>query len=505
MNLHRRLTITMAVLLVLGLAIADVVTYTALHSFLYGRADAQLDSSQRLAYNYLVYAAQRGRTPNALGLDNRVSPDVYVLVVNPRGRVVISAPSGSPEHPDPQPVLPDSIKIESIPNKHTFGRHHGTFRPEADGFDLGAGPGSAARYRAQAVAVPQGTLITATSLNPTNDTLSSLIRIELLASLAVVLVLCILAVWTVRRGLRPLDDMTETAGSIASGDLAQRVPTIDERTEVGRLGAALNTMLTQIESAFEEQSASEARLRQFVADASHELRTPLTSIRGYAELLRKGGFTDESSRQRALARVENEAARMGGLVDDLLLLARLDQGRPLARVPVDLGRVARDAVDDARAVDPERQIKLRTQGPVLVAGDPDRLGQVAHNLVRNALTHTPPGTPVTVTVRREGRRGLVSVADEGPGLDSTQAARVFDRFYRGTAARTRDGTGLGLSIVQAIAVALGGEVRVDSDPGHGVTFTVEVPLSGSGDAPAVHDAPSGSPGKAVPQRTQLTP
>jgi two-component system, OmpR family, sensor kinase len=475
-NLHRRLIVTMAVLLVVGLAIADIVTYTELRSFLYGRVDAQLDSSERVAYNYLVYAASRGHRPTVDGFADRVSPDTYVMVLD-NGRVIVNDPSGLPEHHDPQPVLPAALKVQLAPPNRTFGRHHGVFRPEGDAVDVGAGAQSTAEYRVQALAAPQGTLVTAVSLNPTNDTLNSLVRVELLASLAVLGVLLILAVLTVRRGLRPLEDMTETAGAIASGDLTRRVPAADEETEVGRLGTALNAMLAQIETAFGEKSASEARLRQFVADASHELRTPLTSIRGYSELLRKGGFPDEEGRRRALARVEDEAARMGGLVDDLLLLARLDQGRPLERTPVDLVAVAADAVDDARAVDPGRPITLLASQEVQVAGDRDRLGQVAHNLVRNALTHTPAGTEVVVMVRRDTERATISVADRGPGLDDHQAARVFDRFYRATSARPRSGTGLGLAIVQAISQALGGEATVASNPGRGAVFTVSLPLA----------------------------
>jgi HAMP domain-containing protein len=209
------------------------------------------------------------------------------------------------------------------------------------------------------------------------------LSIELLSSLGIVVVLCIVALYTVRRGLRPLEDMAQTAGEIAGGDLSQRVLAEDPTSEVGRLGAALNYMLGEIEAAFAEKTTSEDRLRQFVADASHELRTPLTSIRGYSELLRKGAFTDEENRHRALTRVEEEAARMGGLVDDLLLLARLDQGRSLQMTPVNLVRVGFDAVDDARAVSPGREIILIEQAPVVVVGDraqpdPQRVGPHTH-------------------------------------------------------------------------------------------------------------------------------
>ena len=407
MRLHRRLTLTMAVLLVVGLAIADIVTYTSLRSFLYGRIDAQLDATQHLAYRYLIYTEERGIVPTEQGLDNRVSPDVYVIVLGPDGRPVLEDPSGSPLHPDPQPALPRSLRVAPTPGTHTFGRHHGTYRPEPGGVIVGAVADSGARYQLQAVSLPQGTLVTAVSLNPTDDTLASLVRVELIASGAIVLALCVLALWTVRRGLRPLEDMSETAGAIASGDLTRRVPSEDENTEVGRLGAALNAMLAQIEMAFEEKTGSEARLRQFVADASHELRTPLTSIRGYAELLRKGGFSDEEGRQRALARIEHEAARMGGLVDDLLLLARLDQGRPLEMLPVDLRRVALDAVEDARAVEPGRPDRAGCPRAGAGGRRPRPAGPGGPQPGAQRPDPHAPGTPVRVEVATPGRGGAV--------------------------------------------------------------------------------------------------
>ncbi len=471
----------MVVLLVAGLAVADVVTYTSVRSYLIGRVDEQLDVAQHQAYRYLMFESHPGHTATDGGIDYRISPDVYVQVLGRHGGVLLSRPSGSNQAPDPAPLLPRSIRVAASPRVHTFGSRHGTYHTESDAFEL-SGPGRPT-YRAVAVAVPQGTLLTAISLRPTEDTLDSLVRVEFLASMAVVLALCIVALWTVRRGLRPLEDMARTAQAIAGGDLSRRVPTTDERSEVGRLGTALNTMLKEIEVAFAEQSTSEARLRQFVADASHELRTPLTSIRGYAELLRKGAFVDEESQSRALARVENEAVRMGGIVDDLLLLAQLDQGRPLARSPVDLGRVSVEAVEDARTVDPGRTIELDVPSPVVVDGDRDRLRQVAHNLVRNALAHTEPGTPVSVTVGRRGSMGVLTVVDQGPGLSPEEQARVFDRFYRVDQARSGGGTGLGLAIVQAIAAALDGRAGVTSRPGEGATFTVEIPLLGLGAAP----------------------
>jgi two-component system OmpR family sensor kinase len=325
--------------------------------------------------------------------------------------------------------------------------------------------------------------IVAGSLNPTNATLSSLLRVQVLASLAVLAVLCAIVLVTLRRGLRPLETMAKTTDAIAAGDLTRRVSVPRASIEVTRLGIALNAMLARIEQAFSEKSTSEERLRQFVADASHELRTPLTSIRGYTELLRKGAFGDDESRGRALQRVEREAGRMGLLVDDLLLLARLDQGRPLDQVAVDLARVGAEAIADAHAVDPQRQMDLVAAAPVVVLGDRDRLRQVAHNLVRNALEHTPAGTPVTVTARADATNGYLAVSDEGPGLSPESADRVFDRFWRDDASRTGGGSGLGLSIVRAIAEVLGGSATVRSSPEHGATFEVAIPLLDPGRVP----------------------
>lgn len=470
MKLRHRLIAAMALFLVIGLAVADVVTYSAVRSFLLGRIDAQLFGSQRVAGRYLYHSSQVHRAPSAAALDDRIGPDVYVMVVAPDGRTLVSRPSGTPFSPDPAPMLPRALRLSS-----GYTQLNGPYHPNPADFDLSSASG--VRYRVEATAVPQGTLLTAVPLTSTNDTLGSLLRTELVVSVAVIAALCVLALWTVRRGLRPLDDMASTAGAIASGDLTRRVATDDAGTEVGRLGAALNSMLAQIEAAFAQKSASESRLRQFVADASHELRTPLTSIRGYAELLRKGAFRSREEQERALARVEGEATRMGGLVDDLLFLARLDQGRPLERTPVDLRRVCEEAVDDARLGDPARPVTLDAPAPVVVSGDRDRLSQVAHNLVRNALVHTPPGTPVHVAVSSEGPMGVLRVADAGPGLPDGADARVFDRFYRADQSRTGQSTGLGLAIVRAIAEALDGRAWVHSRPGKGATFGVQVPLA----------------------------
>ena len=284
--------------------------------------------------------------------------------------------------------------------------------------------------------------------------------------------------WVVRLGLRPLERMGDTAGRIAAGDLSQRVEPAEPDTEVGRLGLSLNAMLHQIEQAFAERAASEERLRVFLADASHELRTPLASIRGYAELFGMGAASDEAEAEKAMSRIEQEAARMGVLVEDLLLLARLDEARETVREPVDVAELARDAVGDARAMAPDRDVALVLEGDeTVVRGDEDRLRQVVANLVRNALVHTPAGTPVEVAVGGDGERVRLEVRDRGPGLPVADGAVMFERFWRSEAARARGGggAGLGLAIVHGIVTAHGGEVRAQARSGGGATFTVTLP------------------------------
>jgi two-component system OmpR family sensor kinase len=275
--------------------------------------------------------------------------------------------------------------------------------------------------------------------------------------------------------------MEETAASIAeTGEpgQGQRIEHPSERTEIGRLGSTLNTMLDRIDESFAAQRASEARLRHFAADASHELRTPLTSIRGYAELYRRGG-DDPSQVARSMGRIEEEASRMSTLVEDLLTITRLDEGRPLDRRPVDLAELAGKVVTDARVVDPDRPITLDAPAPVTIDGDRNRLMQVMINLVSNAQLHTPAATPVTVRAHRNGTSAVLEVEDHGPGLTAEQAAQVFDRFYRADPSRSRaqGGSGLGLAIVDAVVRAHGGTPSVHTTPGGGAIFRVELPIS----------------------------
>jgi two-component system OmpR family sensor kinase len=361
-----------------------------------------------------------------------------------------------------------------------------------------------------------GTVLVAFDVTSIYRTLAALALIDLIVSGIVLVALAMVGIAIVRSSLRPLTDIEQTAQAIASGDLSQRVPDRDPRTEVGRLGRSLNAMLAQVEAAFHDREKSEAaarrseeRMRQFVADASHELRTPLTAIRGYAEYYRQRGGMGNGARQaappaepsladgsqltepdldRIMQRVEQESARMGVLVEDMLLLARLDQQRPIERRPVDLLTLTADAVQDARMIAPRRRIELTVGrgAAFLVLGDEARLRQVISNLMSNALTHTRDGTPIDVRILAHGPDGqlpvpsvTLEVADHGPGLSKEQAERVFERFYRGDQARGRrtGGAGLGLAIVAALVTAHGGTTGVNTAPGGGATFWITLPLA----------------------------
>jgi two-component system OmpR family sensor kinase len=298
-----------------------------------------------------------------------------------------------------------------------------------------------------------------------------------LASLAVA------AFWFLRRGLRPLERISEVAGGIAQGDLDVRLSPADERSEIGRLGLALNGMLERLEDAFARRDRSEAQLRRFVSSASHELRTPLTSIRGYAALLRRGARHNPEDLEKSISRIESEATRMAGLINELLLLARLDEQPPLARTRTDLAVIAHEAADDARAREPDRPITVDAGDPVIVIGDEPRLRQIVANLLENAQVHTPAQAPVRIEVGVRGAIAVLAVIDTGPGIDPAQAAHVFERFYRGTPPGTSDtsprtaGSGLGLAIVQTIAEAHGGAATVTSQPGEGSRFEITLPLA----------------------------
>ena len=365
--------------------------------------------------------------------------------------------------------------------------------------DLGPAPvtvgsvdGSGVQWRALSVHSDNGHLITvARDLSDSRAALRYLDLSRMAIDLVVLSVLGGVGYLVVNRNLRPLGEVERTAAAIAAGHLNRRVPERDPRTEVGQLSLALNGMLTQIQQALASSAASaenarisEARMRRFITDASHELRTPLTTIRGFAELYRQGAASDVGM---LMSRIESEASRMGLLVEDLLLLARMDAQRPLDRQWVDLLVLATDAVHDARAIAPDRRVQLEVfdgPGTPEVLGDDARLRQVVSNLVSNAVQHTPAGTSLTVRVGTEGEDAVLEVIDQGPGMSAKDAERVFERFFRADSSRSRDsgGTGLGLSIVDALVRAHHGTVAVSCALGQGCTFRVKIPRTA--DAPA---------------------
>jgi two-component system, OmpR family, sensor kinase len=345
-------------------------------------------------------------------------------------------------------------------------------------FTVSGENGDTSKYRVFAERDREGGIVVvAAPLGEIDQRLNRLLVVESLVIVAVLLALGGVAWVVVRVGLLPLDRMGHTAGAIAGGDLSHRVESVDPRTEVGRLGIALNAMLDRLEHAFSQREASENRLRTFLADASHELRTPLASIRGYAELFRMGAASDPEEAARAMRRIEDEAARMGVLVEDLLTLARLDEIAEAPHRSVDLGALVEDAVSDARVTAPDRSITLASGPGATVMGDADQLRQVLANLMRNALVHTPAGSGIDVSVANGDGRVRLVVRDHGPGLPTDDPDALFERFWRaeGGRERGRAGAGLGLAIVAAIVDAHGGSVGAANAADGGAVFSVELP------------------------------
>jgi two-component system OmpR family sensor kinase len=476
MSLRARLLAGLLVLSLAGMAAVAGGTYLALRSFLLDRVDKQLMIARRSLDTALSGPQAATGAAEARVLKDVVSPDAFVEVRDLANHVEALARAGPPDDPGPAPRLaavlhPPSASKAPVPSA-----------ADVSQFDTGAVSGTDS-YRVQVSSLPndQGILVVAAPLDTVTETLTRLIDVELVIAGAVLALLASGAFWLLRAGLRPLERIAETAAGIADGDLDVRVAPADTRSEVGRLGIALNGMLERLEEAFSRRDLSEAQLRRFVANASHELRTPLTSIRGYAALFRRGAQDNPEDLAKSMARIESEATRMSVLIDDMLLLARLDEQRPAERRRVDLVQIALDAAQDARARDPDRPITVHEQGPLMVVGDDQRLRQVAANLLMNAQIHTPPGTPVHVDLAAREGQAVLSVADQGPGIEPEQAAHVFERFYRGTPdgadATAPRGTGLGLAIVAAIMQAHEGTATVQSTPGSGSRFEVALPLA----------------------------
>jgi two-component system OmpR family sensor kinase len=489
-SLRRRVLVLLAALMVVGLGVADFVTYRTLHNYLLNREDSQLDALAHGAARELItgtagpgfgsrYGSSIQPFIEARGSDGSVAGSVPAS----EGGVALAPPALPARLPAvPAPVDGDAVEGALYMTVSSSKAGQPPYRVRLSG--LGEGP----------LEVQGETLVVATPLTEVQATLRALFWTEFGVSGGALLLALLAGAWLVRLSLRPLERMADTAGEIAAGALDRRVPTDGSRTEVGRLGAALNGMLARIEGAFSEKEASEARLRRFVADASHELRTPLTSIRGYAELFRRGADRRPEDLAKVMRRIEDEASRMGLLVDDLLLLARLDQGRPLSRRPVDVSVLAAEAVDAARAVEPDREMTMEVDPGLWVQADRDRLRQVLDNLLGNVRMHTPPGAPATLRARSGEDSVLIEVQDSGPGIAPEAARRVFERFYRADPARTHasGGAGLGLSIVESIVAAHGGRVEVGNAAGGGACFRIYLPPLEPGAGPLDEPPPADS-------------
>ncbi len=492
LSLRARLLLAVIGIAAVGLVAADIATYTALRSFLLDRVDSQLNSTHPGVDAVLFHrpgphggpGPDGGPGGNIEALFNSIPGDCIELrhlnqkVVN-QGCI----PEFNEATPAPGPNLPATVTMPAAANT-----------PEGDRvkfFTVDALSGSG-RYRVRAsieANAPNFIVLLATPLNGVDSTLHRLLLVELLVTAIVLLTMTALGLWVVRVALRPLDAMGKTADAIAAGDLSRRVERTDERTEVGRLGLAFNSMLSNIEKAMTERDtslraleASESKLRRFVADASHELRTPLAAVRAYAELFTRGASSRPDDLERSMKGISRESERMSVLVEDLLLLAHLDEGRPLTLEPVALEDVVAESLETARTLEPGRPVEVSLV-PTVVAGDRDRLRQVVDNLLANVRSHTPPEAPLRITLEHDGTDAVLTVADSGPGMDADQLALVFERFYRADPSRARSsgGAGLGLAIVSAVVEAHGGEVEAEAKPGKGTTFRVRLPLGDATD------------------------
>jgi two-component system OmpR family sensor kinase len=493
-SLRARVLASVLLLSAAGLVLLAAVTYAEQRSFLEGRVDQEVKGAV-LALSFqldrilapqpgssngsparpgassafgpqgdLGRAAGPGGGPNGGGGNLNLPPGTYGQRREASGKVLghVDIRYSESEAVAPAPKIPAHVPLEKL-------------------FTVGSVGSSGLRYRVFAKRDPEDTGITAAAvpLHEVDQTLSRLLLVEGLVIGGVLLALGLSAYFVVRLGLRPLDRIEVTAGEIAAGQLSRRVSPADSRTEVGRLGLALNAMLDRLESAFAARTASEERLRQFLADASHELRTPLASIRGYAELHRIGATEDAAGTVAAMRRIEEESKRMGVLVEDLLTLARLDEEPQLRRESVDVAALARDAAEDARATAPDRKISLSAPDSAIVSGDAHQLHQVLANLTRNALVHTPAGAPIEISVVDDEEWVTINVRDHGPGLPAKSHEYIFDRFWRSEGGRERGkaGAGLGLAIVQGVLDAHGGRISAQNAPDGGALFSVRLPKS----------------------------
>lgn len=489
-SLRNRLIVGVVALSALGFIASDVAARSALHSYLIDQVDAQLTSvaggsTLRLdragiapdeSNSMMMNSEPNGSSPSPKDHSDSTSMQplrqvptaMSVTLLNPEGKVV--------------GVIGGDLNTQAITNFIQGLTPDKVISHKNQPFTLDV-PGADFRVLARVLPSALGSVVVAQSLENIDQTLHRLQVLFIFIGLIALLLIALASRKVISMGLKPLEAVEATAESIAAGDLSARLPEAKPDTEVGRLVESLNQMLARIEESFAARSASENRLRRFVADASHELRTPLTAIRGFAELHRQGAVKGEAQTKELIGRIEKESVRMGSLVEDLLLLARLDQSRNLKREPVNLVESVKDAVASARAAGPSHPIEVNVPADEFyILGDPDRIHQVVANLLANARTHTAPGTLIEVSVSQSEAGALVSVADKGPGLSPEDQERIFERFFRADPSRSRsneEGSGLGLSIVDAVMRAHGGKVSVTSALGEGATFTLFFPLEES--------------------------
>ena len=477
-SLLNRLTLGVVLLSAMGFLASDVAAQTLMRSYLTQQMDSELLSVAGGSFPRVERAGiareARGYQSNDESNKNdapavplqSVPSSISLTLIGPAG-IILGQIGGDLNSTEITSYL------QSITPEQVIERANQPFTIEA--------PQSDFRVIAQRLPTGLGIVVVAQSFEDIDRTLLRLQGLFILIGLVMILFIALASRKVITVGLRPLATVEATAERIAEGDLTARLPDLKPNTEVGRLVNTLNTMLGRIEESFSARVESESKLRRFVADASHELRTPITAIRGFAELHRQGAVTGEEKTKELIGRIENESKRMGSLVEDLLLLARLDQSRQMKSEPVNLSKLVSDAVESARAAGPNHPVNFnKSDDEIYALGDNDRIHQVVANLLANARTHTPVGTKIDVSII-QGEDGVrIRIADNGPGLSEKDQAQIFERFYRADASRVRtdgEGTGLGLSIVEAVMRAHAGQVSVESELGKGATFTLFFPLS----------------------------
>lgn len=487
-SLRNRLIVGVVVLSALGFIASDFVARNSLHSFMMAQVDTQLKS---VAGGSVLRLDRAGIAPD----DEAVLPSGG----DDDSNTTLSSKSKARATLSPLRQVPTTMSVTLLdPAGKVLGVIGGDLNTQAiSNFVAGftpamvishknqpftiEAPGSEFRVLARILPSSLGSVVVAQSLDNIDQTVHRLQILFIFIGIIALLLIALASRKMIDIGLRPLEAVEVTAESIAGGNLSARLPTAKPDTEVGRLVGSLNKMLARIEESFAARTASENRLRRFVADASHELRTPLTAIRGFAELHRQGAVKGEEATKELIGRIEKESLRMGSLVEDLLLLARLDQAREMSTDPVNISSAVNEAVESARAAGPHYPITVTApEDDIYVLGDAYRIHQVIANLLANARTHTPEGTPINVTLSQTEDGTTVSVSDKGPGLSEADQERIFERFYRADPSRVRtngDGSGLGLSIVDAVMRAHRGRVSVASTLGDGATFTLFFPAN----------------------------